>query len=239
MHSSRTLLVSPFALLRKIRHRFDEMLLTQRDAVAMAALAPLSGPFVPITRYSMRPSGILVLVNEIMINRRRCIVECGSGLSTIYMARALRSLKDGGSIISIDHDPSWLDVLHAQLRVEGLEQFIKFVHAPLVAGDWGMGASQWYDPSVVSAAVQSKRIELLLIDGPVASDEARQYARYPAVPLLAEYFSDSLSIIVDDIVRSGERTITNKWCSILGASFEYQPTSGRIGIARIGRTLVT
>jgi hypothetical protein len=204
----------------------------------MAALASLPGPFLPVTRFSMRPSGILVLVNEIVINRKRSIVECGAGLSTIYIARALRDQEDGGVVISIDHDARWLETLHAQLRREELEDFVQFVHAPLVSGDWGMGSAQWYDPSVITSALHSILIDLLLVDGPVASDVDIQYARYPAVPVLREFFSESISVILDDINRPGERAIVSEWTSLLATTFELLPTNGRIGVAMLGDGLI-
>jgi hypothetical protein len=210
------------------------MLVTQRDAVAMAALAPLAGPFVPMTGHSMRPSGILRVLNEIVLNRRRRIVECGSGLSTMYMARVLKNLKDGGRIVSIDHDDAWLERIAALLIEEDLGPFVDFVHAPLVEGDWGMGPARWYDPDIVTSAVEAFRIDLLLVDGPVASDSNRQYDRYPAVPVLSRYFSEALTVILDDINRAGEKAVVDKWRSVFGVEFQCQPTAGRIAVGRRG-----
>ena len=62
----------------------------RKDMLAMAALAPLSRGFLPWSQASMRPSGLLAVVNDIVINRRTKIVECGSGISTFYIARLLK-----------------------------------------------------------------------------------------------------------------------------------------------------
>lgn len=222
-----------FSLPRKIRARFDEMLLTQRDAVAMAALAPLGGTFLPITGYSMRPSGILALVNDVVINRRRTIVEFGPGLSTIYLARLLRSLGDGGRITSFDHDAGWLDVLQRQLAAESLAEFVTLVHAPLVAGDWGMGPAEWYDESLVKKAVPNA-IDLLVVDGPIASDHVRRHARFPAIPVLRDRLGTRATVVLDDINRSGELDVVGRWSEQLGVRFELRRTLGRLAMARIG-----
>lgn len=228
------LLAFPLSLLGRARRRLDELLLTQRDGVALTALAPLGGRFVPITQYSMRPSGVLALVNEIMLNRCRCIVECGAGMSTIYMARALRACEDGGRITSFDHDEEWLALIREALRAEGLEDIVALVHAPLTAGDWGMGPCRWYDPQIVVTALRSKVIDLLVVDGPVASGPAQRYARFPAIPILRPFFSDSVTTVLDDIDRMGEQEVIRRWEGILSVKFDQRPLAGRIALARCG-----
>lgn len=229
-----SLLRNIFSLPAKVRARFDEMLLTSRDAVAMSALAPLSGPFLPMTGYSMRPSGILTLVNDVVINRRRSIVELGPGLSTIYLARMLRSLGDGGHITSFDHDAGWLTVLQRQLALESLGEFVTLVHAPLKPGDWGMGPSDWYDTTVVREGTPQS-IDLLVVDGPIASIHARRFARLPGVPVLRDRLADSATVFLDDINRAGEKAIAARWSQLLEVSFEFRPAAGRCALARLGK----
>lgn len=210
-----------FSLPAKVRARFDEMLLTSRDAVAMSALAPLDGPFLPITSYSMRPSGILTLVNDVVINRRRSIVEFGPGLSTIYLARMLRSLGDGGHITSFDHDAGWLTVLQRQLALESLTEFVTLVHAPLKPGRWEFGAGEWYDEQVVASRVPAS-IDLLIVDGPPAYERARQHARFPALDAVRARLAQACTIALDDGQRSGERAIAERWILSLGEGIRQQ-----------------
>lgn len=216
-----TILALPITLLQKVRARFDQMLLTSRDAVAMAALAPLSGPFIPITCYSMRPSSILTLANDVVINRRRNIVEFGPGLSTLYLARLLRALDDGGQITSFDHDAGWLEVLATQLRRESLGERVTLVHAPLAPGDWGMGPAEWYVETVIRDRTPGP-IDLLVVDGPPAHDMHRRFARYPALGMVRDRLAADCTIALDDAKRRGEREITARWVRSLGPAARAQ-----------------
>src|SRR5438093_6942309 len=82
----------------------------RRDAMALEVLAPLSLSYLPWSQAAMRPSGLVAVLNDIVINGRVRIVECGSGISTFYIARLLRelrSLRRAGRIHTIEHDEPW------------------------------------------------------------------------------------------------------------------------------------
>ena len=51
------------------------------DIFALQVLASLPGVYFPWTGWAMRPSDLVVTLNEILLNRRRCILELGSGAS--------------------------------------------------------------------------------------------------------------------------------------------------------------
>jgi len=41
----------------------------------------------------MRPSAVVSLLNDVMnVNRRRSVVGCGAGVSTMYLARVLETV---------------------------------------------------------------------------------------------------------------------------------------------------
>ena len=71
--------------------RFRTALL--RDVLAMQSLAPLTEGYIPWNAASMRPSSVIVILNEIMFNHRQSILECGSGISTIYIAALLKKYR--------------------------------------------------------------------------------------------------------------------------------------------------
>src|SRR5690349_20934483 len=79
------------------------------DALALAQLAPLGGHYLPWTDYSMRPAAIAEIVSEVAIGDRRLIVECGSGNSTVFVARFLQQRGSDARLISIDSDARWAE----------------------------------------------------------------------------------------------------------------------------------
>src|SRR3954471_15653391 len=85
----------------------------RKDMLAMQALAPLSCNYLPWSQASMRPSGLIAVLNDIVINNRTSIVECGGGVSTFYIARLLK--RRGGHIFSIENDDAWAKLLQKSL----------------------------------------------------------------------------------------------------------------------------
>jgi predicted O-methyltransferase YrrM len=67
------------------------------DRVAVETLPFLAGPELPWSEWAMRPSAIALLVEE-MVRGRRAVVELGSGVSTIVLARAAHEL--GARLVS-------------------------------------------------------------------------------------------------------------------------------------------
>jgi hypothetical protein len=57
----------------------------------MHALAMLPGAYLPWSAGTMRPAVFVTVCNDIVLNDRRRIVELGSGISTVLLARLLTS----------------------------------------------------------------------------------------------------------------------------------------------------
>src|SRR5438270_11752196 len=73
------------------------------DIQAIARLAPLSTSYTPWSPIAMRPSGVTAVLDDIVLRRRAAIVECGAGVTTIFVARLLRS-RGRGHLWTIEHD---------------------------------------------------------------------------------------------------------------------------------------
>jgi hypothetical protein len=65
---------------------------------------------------------------------------------------------------------------------------------------------KWYD---LSDFATESRIDLLIVDGPPVSTV--RFARYPALPLLADYLSKQCTIINHDTNRKEETGIVKRW----------------------------
>lgn len=66
------------------------------DAAAWHALTPLLRPYLPWSAGSMRPAGLVLVLNDVWFRMPELIVELGSGMSTLVVARLLRELERGG-----------------------------------------------------------------------------------------------------------------------------------------------
>ena len=76
----------------------------------------------------MRPSGLVAVLNDIVINNRSRIVECGSGISTFYIGRLLQ--ERGGHLYSVEHDAGWADLLQRALAQEDLSEYVTVATRP-------------------------------------------------------------------------------------------------------------
>jgi predicted O-methyltransferase YrrM len=211
-------------------HQLNEIIEQQKDILAAHYLAPLSTDYLPWSAYAMRPSGLVNILNEIIINNCQVIVECGGGISTFYIARLLKSR--GGHLYTIEHNPEWLEFLEKGLKKEGLLDGVTLIEAPLKSSGLGLDDIPWYDPEALSKQLpQDIKIDLLLVDGPTAYTEETQYSRYPAVPYFLPFFSQNCTIVIDDVNRQGEQEIVKRWEKLLNLDFETK--DGNIAMARI------
>jgi len=176
------------------------------DGLAAQTLAALDGAYVPWTMPALRPGALVSLLNDIVINRREVIVECGGGVSTIYIARLLQQ-RGRGHLYTIEHDAGWIETLQAQIPHE--REYVTFIHAPMQPLTH-IRSGEWYDEQAVLNALSGVRIDLLIVDGPNET-KADLEIRYPALPILQPLFAERYGLALDDVNRSGERAILAAW----------------------------
>jgi hypothetical protein len=201
----------------------------------MQVLAPLAGGYLPWSDFAMRPSGIVALLNDIVLHRRSRVVELGGGISTLYLGRLLR--RRGGHLYTLEHDEAWVDLLGQLLAAEGLHGVVTVVHAPLAATahGWAAGA-RWYAEDPADKVRADGPIELLVVDGPTAWHRDLRHARYPALPFFWEALARGATVVLDDIGRRGEQDVVARWERELGVPFERRFDDGSIAVGRTART---
>ena len=189
----------------------------QRQQYALMQIRPLFGE-LPLDLSGWAADPILVhnAVRLIVEARPRLVLECGSGSSTIAIARCLKAL-GGGRIISLDHDPVYAGRTNHLIRLYSLEREAEVVTATLLPRSIGSESGLWYSPAY--EALLEQKIDLLLVDGPPGATGPR--ARYPAVPLLKHHLADECWILMDDGDRPDERAIAQAWSEELGAELKY------------------
>lgn len=160
---------------------------------------------LPITRgWAASPDYLLLLANHVAEARPRVIIECGSGTSTLILAR-MAQLAGRGHVFSLDHEAEFAEATHKLLRSYNLQDWATVLHAPLTTHklkgeDW-----PWYDESQLPRG----EIDLLVIDGPPGS--LRRHSRYPAGPILLSRMSQGGTAFLDDANRSDEKDIVQWW----------------------------
>ena len=193
-----------------------ELQRVQENSKALDYLGRLLRPLEPWTAWTMHPSAILTVVSDILINGRSMVVECGAGLSTLYIAKALSM--QGGRLISFESDLAWEERIGRQIEEFGLGASVELVHAEL--SEWRFQERQylWYTEKLVRENLESAPpVDLLVVDGP--SRSVCRHARYPAVPVIRPYLNDKYAIILDDIHRREEREVVDLWRKEIDATF--------------------
>lgn len=206
----------------------------RRDMLAMEALAPLSSSYLPWSQAAMRPSAIAAVLNDIVINNRSRIVECGGGVSSFYIGRLLRGR--GGHLFTIEHDAGWASIMNQALEAEHLSDHVSVIYAPLAKTSHSLDGNLWYDEDKLQCLTNNRDIDLLIVDGPPAYGKELRYARYPAVPFFKEALAKDYTVILDDINRRGEQEIMRMWEQELGIAFNRRFVDGTIGVGSPRRT---
>lgn len=199
------------------------------DVVAMQALSALGGRYLPWTAGALRPGALAAVLNEVVLGSRERILECGAGLSTVYIARLLA--QRGGRVVSLEHDPAWADYVEGELEAESLDDRARVIRAPLEPHPLALDESPWYAAREARAAAESLgSIDLLLVDGPPADRPATELARYPALPAFAERLSPAAAIVLDDAGRPGEHRVLERWRREAGVALAARPDLGGIAL---------
>lgn len=217
------------AMFRMVRDAMSTSAQLQ-DIMALQKLAPLSDRYRPWSTSAMRPCAVTTILNEVIINNHRCVVECGGGVSTLYLGQILKA--NGGHLFTIEHDCKWADYLQTELVRDGLDDCVTVIRAPLRDGVPALPGYMWYDTKIISAALAGQRMSAVIIDGPPAYAADIRHSRYPALPFFRQMLSDKWVFILDDAERAGEREILRRWKDEFGVIFAVHPASGGIAIAR-------
>jgi predicted O-methyltransferase YrrM len=184
------------------------------------AMMPFDRP-MPLTRgYPASPDLLLLLVDLVRQTEPALVVECGSGTSTLWFARALRHYGIDGQVVALEHDRHYAEQTRRYLADHDLADLADVREAPLEPFLLDGIEWQWY---AVRAWKDLEEVDLLFVDGPPASTAKK--ARFPALPLLADRLSRRAIIVADDLVREDEQEIVADW---LAAHREFSAEKVRL-----------
>lgn len=223
--------------MQSLRNKIINILSTKStyDIFAMQKLNGLLNDYIPWTSSSIRPSAIVKVINDILINKRKNIIEFGSGVSTLYIAKILN--KNGGHLYSVEHDENWITIIKQMLKKENIDETVTFIHAPMRKSTLSLNNLDWYnEDNLNNVLCNCNKFDLILIDGPLAYNKDHMLSRYPAIPFLIniDKIAKESTIILDDIERDGEQIIIKKWEKIYNYNFVKSYVDGGIAISQNG-----
>ena len=200
------------------------------DLHGWQVLRPLldAGGFLPWTEGAMSPAGLATVATEVALAERRVVVELGSGVSTIVLARLARELD--GTVFAVEHSAEWAGWVRRTLERDGLEDVATVIEAPLRPHPLSLSGAPWYDDAALDS-LPAEGIELLLVDGPPGYGEGMSRSRYPPLPALEARLAPGALVILDDAEREGEREVLDAWERELPWRFDRRPAE-RIAIGR-------
>ena len=217
---------------RVAARKIKRALFRSEDIYSLNSLQSLliNYPYLPISIFALRPLAINMILNEIVINNRQFILEFGSGISTLLIARLIKRNQLSTRLISVEHDANWCHLIQAQLRAEEAPNSVQIIHAPLLPCDISWDKLEWFNPESLKSFDD---FDMIIIDGPPACNENLQFSRYPALPFIWDKLKPEFVVILDDANRYGERKIIAQWEKLY--SLKFQVVGDSIAIAYRGK----
>lgn len=204
-------------VLYNLHKKFDDIKNDSKDLKSLDILLKMfdNNFFMPITSWSLSPAQVHHICNDIVINKRKNIIEFGAGYSTICIAQLLKINKIEATFYSIEDNQDWIDDLKGILKSLELTDYVNLIHAPLknIEKEYlYKNQEKWYDTTILSENTRNiKNIDLLIVDGPFGG--STPFARHSAFPFFKNRLSENFAIFLDDTNRIGEKEILAAWSS--------------------------
>lgn len=177
----------------------------------------LDGPPLDYGNWAVDPYLGKVLAQLICRHKPDCILECGSGTSTVFMAQIQHKFHPAGTVTALEHLPAYAEESRRLLEDHGLAEQADVILAPLE--EWTIQGRQqpWYGVNRDRFAQRS--IDMMVVDGP--PETTGPMARFPAVVALKPFLSEKCVIVLDDGDRPDEKKTAQQWAEMLDAEIEY------------------
>ncbi|WP_328461548.1 class I SAM-dependent methyltransferase [Actinoplanes sp. NBC_00393] len=161
-------------------------------------------PMPPSGQFALTPTGLLDLLHLIRTRKPRCVLELGSGTSTVWIGYLLEQI--GGRLISLDHDAGYAGRTRESLVTHGLTGVAEVRDAPLTPVEIDGREYPWYDPE---ALADLHDVDFVLIDGP--PEATGPDARFPALHVIEKRLAAEATIVLDDAGRKDEQAALAAW----------------------------
>lgn len=172
--------------------------------------------------WPVSPDFSLYVVTLLEKNNYDLVIEFGTGVSTVVIAKALKKLaskrigKNPVGFISFDHLEQYYQQTLSMLQQAALGSYVSLHCTPLE--DWVAPNGQSYpyyscqnilEYIATQYSFSGLRI-LVIVDGPPGATSP--HARYPAVPLILRYCTNAnIDFLLDDYGRTPEKETVQFW----------------------------
>jgi len=195
-------------------------------------------PSINVERHNFPVSHDFAFYMVTLLNRNDydLVVEFGSGISSVIIARTLTNIavrrdnRTAVKFVSFEHLEHYYQQTRDQLAQFNLQKKVQLYYTPL--RDWQApdgNMQPYYACQSVLAELAKKYCNrdariLAIVDGPPQSTGT--HARYPAGPLMLENFADAtIDLLLDDYRREDEKEIVQMWLhDIVAAKLTYNMT---------------
>ena len=204
LHKVRRVHLMMYGLSDKIGTSSDTVYRQLEALHALYAELDLKRALPPTRGWSASPDFLLLIARHARDARPQTVVECGSGTSTVVLARCMQ-LNGSGHVYSLEHDPEFASSTRANLERHGLGEWATVVDAPLRSHDLNGQTWSWYSHETS----RELKIDMLVIDGPPMP--VGPLVRYPAGPILFPKLAPGAVVFLDDAARDDEKRIIERW----------------------------
>jgi hypothetical protein len=169
----------------------------------------LSG--VVLGQWPMGVAAVDAWVERLLERRPSCVLEFGSGVSTVVSATILRRIHGDQQIrvFSIEQGEDAGAETHARLEANGLTGLVAMHIAPLqdAVVDVFSGSGYGTSPEKLANFIGDSRPEMVMVDGPFG----KYGARFSTLPLVHSLLASDAEIWMDDALRDSELAIARWW----------------------------
>lgn len=177
--------------------------------------------------WSAAPDFLEIVVDHCYDSKPSVVLECGSGLTTLMLARCCQ-LNQQGHVYSLEDGDEFAKNIRAYLDRYDLCAYASVIHAPLQKLSIDGKYYDWY----AKEQIPDSRIDMLIIDGP--SGFIQKNSRYPAIPILLGNLTQHCMVFLDDAAREDEREIVELWKKAYPAiEHEYVDTERGCSVLKI------
>ena len=182
---------------------------TQRQVQALLGIEQLvevTAAVPPMGGWAASPDLVLLCMQAVRDQQPPTVVECGSGISTLFMALTVKQHGLATRVIALEHDEDYAAGTRAMLERHGVQDHAEVRVAPLQPSGLIGHDTAWYATEALEGIAD---VGLLLVDGPPTTTGPG--ARYPALPLMLDRLASTCLVVMDDLDRVADRDVAERW----------------------------
>jgi len=184
--------------LDQLYRQIEGLIQIQNVMQGLPALRPMRG-------WAISPDAMNIILARLQSISSPTVIEFGAGQSTVILAAFLKRTE--GRLITVEHDPGYLQQIQIQLKHCELLDRVEFINAKLT----GMGNAQ-LGKSYDLSSLPHLFVDLALVDGPPTSIGVN--ARLNPLDWSARHLISGGSIFLDDSNRLEEQTCKHRLLEI-------------------------